>query len=908
LAFWKNVFAGLRGMLRKRQAEQELDDELRDFLDKSIGEKMRLGMTREEAHRAARLEMGGVEVVKENVRAASWETHLETLWSDLRFGARLLRFNKVFAGAAILSLALGIGANTAIFQLLDAVRLRTLPVKNPQELASVRIDQRKGMSGRSHGRYSELTYAMWEQIRAQQQGFSNIFAFSPTEFNISPSGQVHEVQALWVSGEFFETLGVVPALGRLLTVADDRPGCASSGVVISHSFWQHEYGGDQSVVGRTVSLNRHPFAILGVAPAGFYGVEMGRYFDIAAPICTEPIVDGAEDAMLPQRDSWWLAAMGRLKPGWSVERASAQVKTISPGLFEATLPPEFNPGQAKRFLAYQLGAFPAGTGVSDLREDYESPLWLLLGLAALVLVIASANLANLLLARASAREKEMGMRMAIGASRWRLIRQLLAESLLLAGIGAFLGALLARSLSQVLVASLSTQNNPLFVELGTDWRVLGFTIGLAVVTCVLFGLAPAMGATNVSPGVVLKESGRGTTGGRSRFGLRRILVVSQIALSLTLLVGALLFARSLGKLASVDAGFQSDGILLTDIDFTSLNLSQERRVTFTKELLDRVRAIPGVDSAAISKVVPLSGSGEVHDILPGVSSTPEDQISSAAFNRVSPGFFETLKTPLIAGRDFDEHDLAGAPLVAIVNETFARKFMKDKNPVGTLVRVRQMSTISGPYEIVGLVKDTKYEDLREKAQDILYTPLAQLDRADTDAQILIRSNAPVSALISSVKSVANGANPDMDVSFDVYRQMIDEGLLRDRLMARLSGFFGGLAVLLAVIGLYGVISYMVARRRNEIGIRMSLGADRGSIIRLVLRESLLLLAIGLTLGIALALGASSAAASLLFGLKAHDAGTLILATLILATIAMVASYVPALRASRLDPVDALRHE
>jgi len=908
MAVWREFSAGIRGLFGKRRVEQELDDELRDFLEKSTVEKMRAGMTREEAHRAARIEMGGVEGVKENVRSASWETHLETLWSDLRFGARLLRFNPMFAGAAILSLALGIGANTAIFQLLDAVRLRTLPVKNPQELASVRIDRPHGMSGRTGGRYPELTYAMWEQIHGQQQGLSGVFAFSPTEFNISPSGEIHNVQALWVSGEFFETLDVEPALGRLLTVADDKPGCTSSSVVISNSFWQREYGSDRTVVGRSISINRHPFQIIGVAPAAFYGVEMGRYFDIAAPLCAEPIVDGTEDAMLTRRDGWWLAAMGRLKPGWTAERASAQLRTISPGLFETTLPPEFNPAQAKRFLAYRLGAFPADTGVSDLREDFQSPLELLLGLAALVLIIASANLANLLLARASAREKEMGMRMAVGASRWRLIRQLLAESLLLAGIGAFLGALLARSLSQILVASLSTQGNPLFVDLETDWRVLGFTISLAVVTCILFGLAPAIRATNVSPSLVLKESGRGTTDGRSRFSLRRILVISQIALSLTLLVGALLFARSLGKLAAVDAGFQRDGILVTDIDFTSLNLPPERRISFAKELLDRVRAIPGVDSAAMATVVPLSGSEEIHDILPGVSGPPQEDHSTSAFNRVSPGFFRTMRTPLIAGRDFDEHDVAGAPLVAIVNETFARKFIKDGNPVGTLLRVRRMSTVLGPYQIVGLVKDTKYADLRETDQEVMYTPVSQVDRPDTDAQILIRSNAPLPVLISSVKSVANGANPNMDVSFLVFHQMIEEGLLRDRLMARLSGFFGVLAVLLAVIGLYGVISYMVARRRNEIGIRMSLGADQGSIIGLVLRESLWLLGIGLTLGVALALAASSAASSLLFGLKAHDASTLVMATVILAVIALAASYIPALRASRLDPLEALRHE
>jgi len=833
---------------------------------------------------------------------------VQTLWRDLRYALRMLEKSPGFTAVAVLTLALGIGANTAIFQLLDAVRLRTLPVKNPQELASVRIDQRHGASGSSNGRYSDLTYAMWEQIHAQQQAFSSLFAFSPTEFNISPSGQIHNVEALWVSGEFFAALGVEPALGRLLTAADDHPGCGSSGVVISNSFWQHEYGGDRSVVGRNVSINRHPFQIIGVAPAGFYGVEMGRYFDIAAPLCAEPIVDGSEGAMLQRRDGWWIASMGRLKPGWTVERASAQLRTISPGLFEATLPPEFNSEQSKRFLAYKLAAFPAGTGVSDLRDDFESPLWLLLGLAALVLIIASANLANLLLARASAREKEMEMRMAVGASRWRLIRQLLAESLLLASIGAFLGGLLARSLSEVLVASLSTQSNPLFVDLGTDWRVLGFTTGLSVLTCVLFGLAPAIRATNVSPSLVLKESGRGTTDGRSRFGLRRILVVSQIALSLALLVGALLFARSLGKLVSVDAGFQRDGILVTDIDFTSLNLPPERRISFAKELLDRVRAIPGVESAAIAMTLPLSGNGEIHDILPGVSGPPQEDLSSAAFNRVSPAFFRTLRTPIIGGRDFDEHDVAGAPLVAIVNETFARKFIKEGNPVGTLLRVRRMSKIFGPYQIVGLVKDTKYVNLREAAQEILYTPLAQVDQPHADAQIVIRSNAPLTGLISSVKSVANGANPNMDVSFVVFHQMIDEGLLRDRLMARLSGFFGVLAAVLAAIGLYGVISYIVATRRNEIGIRMALGASRADVVRTILRPTLLLLVCGVAIGVVLALAVGRSAGSLLFGLKPYDPFTLIGASALLLLLGIVAGFVPVYRASRLDPMVALRHE
>jgi putative ABC transport system permease protein len=907
MGLWTNLSGGLRGLFRKQQAEQELDDELRDFLEKSTADKMRVGMTREEAHRATRLEIGGVEAVKENVRSASWETHLESLWSDLRFGARLLRFNPLFAGAAILSLALGIGANTAIFQLLDAVRLRTLPVKNPQEIARIAIDKRTGASGDFTSRYSDLTYAMWVEIHAQQQAFSNLFAWSPTQFNIAPSGEVHNVQGLWVSGEFFQTLGLEPTLGRFLNSADDTPGCSTGGAVISYSFWQHQYADDHSVIGRALTLNRRTFEIIGVTPANFYGVEVGRYFDVAVPLCTEPAIMG-EDSQMKSRSGWWLASMGRLKPGWTIERATVQLQAISPALFEATLPTDYNIENTKHFLANRFGAFSADSGVSDLRKDYEQPLWLLLALAALVLLIASANLANLMLARASAREREMGLRMAVGASRGRLIRQLLAESLLLAAVGAVLGALLAHNLSQLLVASLSTQRDPLFVELGTDWPVFGFTAGLAVLTCVFFGLAPAMRATSVSPGVVLKEGSRGTTEGRGRFGLRRILVVSQIALSLTLLVGALLFARSLAKLTSVETGFRQTGILVTDIDFSSLKLSNERRVSFGRELLSRIRTIPGVDKAATAETVPLSGNEEFHDILPGISDPPTDQNPISAFNHVSSGFFETLKTPLLAGRDFNDHDVAGSPLVAIVNETWARKILKTSNPVGTMFRVRRLSKISGPFEIVGLVKDTKYGELREEPLQIVYLPLLQDPRPDQDSQILIRSGLALPELTSGVKDAASSAHPGLDVNFFSFHTMIEEGLLRDRLMAKLSGFFGVLAVLLAVIGLYGVISYMVARRRNEIGIRMSLGADRRSIIALVLRESFWLLSIGLTLGIALSLAATRAATSLLFGLKPHDVATLAMATAILAVIAVAASYIPALRASKLDPMDALRNE
>lgn len=906
MPFLRNITSGLLSLFRKKHADRELNEELSGFLEMAANEKIKQGLTRRDALRAVRLERGNLEVTREEVRSATWESFFETCWQDLRYATRQLRASPLFTAAAILSLALGIGANTAIFQLIDAVRLRALPVKNPQEIARIAIDHRGSASGNFSTRYPDLTYAMWEQIRKQQQGFSEVFAWGPTGFNIAPGGEVHNVQGLWVSGDFFETLGVAPALGRLLGPEDDQPGCGSPAVAISYSFWQHEYGGERSVLERTLTINRQPFRIIGVAPPDFTGVEVGRYFDVAAPLCSEPLVDG-EYSQLKNRSGWWLSVLGRLKPGWSIERASAQLRAISPGLFEATLPPEFNPSNAKHFLQYKLGVFAADSGLSDLRRSYEDPLCLLLGLAGLVLLIASANLANLMLARASAREKEIGVRLALGAGRGRLVRQLLAESLLLALIGAATGAILARDLGQVLIASLSTPHDPLFLNLATDWRMLGFTMGLAVLTCVLFGLAPALRATSVAPGVVLKESARGTTAGRSRFGLRRVLVVAQIALSLMLLVGALLFARSLNNLAGLDAGFRQNGILVADIDFTPLNIPKDGRIAFSNDLLQRVRAIPGVESAALATIVPMSGNGIGHDILWGETGEPEGDPPIAAFNIVSPGYFETLQTKILSGRDFDERDTAAAPKVAIVNEAFAKRFAKGANPLGLKFRVRRLQSTQ-LYEIIGLVRNTKYMDLREDYWRIVYTAKAQYDDPGTDAQILVRSRAGLVGLTSAIKRAAESVNPNMDISFSTLRTTIEEGLLRDRLMARLSGFFAALAVVLAVIGLYGVMSYMVAQRRNEIAIRMALGAEPANIIKLVMRESGTLLFAGLVIGVALALGGGHAATAMLFGLRPGDPLTLGTALLSLSLVAALASLFPARRASRNDPMTALRDE
>jgi putative ABC transport system permease protein len=827
---------------------------------------------------------------------------LENLLQDARHGLRLLLLNPGFALVAILSLALGTGANTAIFQLLDAVRLRTLPVQHPEQLAIVKIGNFENGSGSFSSRYSQATNPQWEQIRAQQQGFSGIFAWSPERRNLSHGGEIREANVLWVSGDFFDVLGVKPQAGRLLNASDDHRGC-SGAAVISDSFWRSEYGASSNVFQKPIALDGHPFDIIGVTPPAFFGVEVGRTFDVAIPLCVDPILRG-EYAKQDVRDAWWLALMGRLKPGWTLDRATAQLEAISPALFEATLPPKFQADDVKFYLAYKLKAFPAENGFSELRSDYSNPLWMLLAIAGLVLLIACANLANLMLARASAREKEIAVRLALGASRSRLIRQLLSESLLLAFAGAISGILLARMLSGVLVAMISTQSDTMFLDLATDYRVLGFTAALAVITCILFGLAPALRATKSSPASAMRASGRGLTADRERFGLRRILVVTQVALSLVLLVGALLFAGSLRNLMSVDAGFRQDGILIANLGFGSLKIPVDRRVEYRRQLVEKIRAIPGVISAAHTRIRPLSGSGWNEEVLIDGKKKAGSSLSS-----ITPGYFATLGTSLVAGRDFDSHDVANGVHVAIVNEAFVKKLYDGANPVGKRFGFEgDKGEVPPVFEIVGVVKNTKYYELREDFRPIAFFPDAQDGRPNQSANIVIRAGIPLSALIPAVKRSVAEISPDIDVDFHPFKTQILDGLLQERLMATLSGFFGALAAILAVIGLYGVISYMVARRTNEIGIRMALGADGGGIVRLILREAMLLLGIGLVAGAALALAAARTASSMLFGLKPYDPATLAFAIATLALVAIAASYIPARRAAGVDPLVALREE
>lgn len=832
---------------------------------------------------------------------------LESAWQDARFGARLLRLNKGFFAVAVISLALGIGANTALFQLLDAIRLRLLPVSHPEELARLEIAKNSHCcSGNFSMNHSDFTYPQWEQIRDHQQAFSGVFAWSSRRFNLSTSGEVHFVEGLWVTGDFFKTLGVKPVMGRLLSSGDDRPGCGSSGVVISYPFWQRQFAGDASVTGKQLSLDGRRLDIVGVTPPGFFGVEVGRGFDVAVPACAEPLIDGV-NSHLAKRDHWWLAITGRLKPGWTVQRAAQQAAAISPQVFGATVPANYQPDQAKYYTQYKLTALPGGSGVSDLRERYEEPVFLLLGIAGLVLLIACSNLANLLLARASTRQREMAVRLAIGANRGRLIRQLLLECLLLTLIGTVFGALLAQLLCRYLVSFLSTGNNPLFLALSPDWRVLGFAAAVGVITCILFELTPALRATRTAPASAMKSSGRGLTADRQRFGLGRALVVSQVALSLVLLVAALLFVRSLRHLLTLDAGFRQDGLLITSVDARLLNLSQPARAALFREVLERVRQTPGVAQAAFSRLTPINGGGWNEFIeFPGRASQKR---MLSWFNSVGAGYFHVMGTALVAGRDFNDRDSTSTPPVAIVNEEFVKKFFGAANPIGKTFRV-----LVGPgepqqsYQIVGIVRNAKYLRLREDFMPTAFVAESQNVQPRTGLDFVVYSTAAPGPLMAAIKKTVLETNPGLSLEFTVFRNQLRESLLRERLVASLSGFFGVLAVVLSTVGLYGVISYMVARRRNEIGIRIALGANRATIANLIVKEAGLLLGTGLAIGTALALAAGRAAGSLLYGLRPNDPSSIALAIAFLAIVALLASFLPALRAARVEPIVALRDE
>jgi predicted permease len=892
-------------MWRNGRSQTDFSEEIRAHIQMEADRLRGEGLSEAEAFAQARREFGNVTRAQERFYESNrLFLAVENALRDLRYGVRVLSRSPAFSLVSILSLALGIGANVALFQIIDAVMLRSLPVPNPQELVRLQWEEGSQMAGNHTDVPAEFSYPQWDLLRQKRKLFSSMFAWSNSDLSLTPTGEIRFAKGMYASGELFATLGVQPEIGRMLMSADDRPGCGVGLAVLSHSFWQRECGGDPSALGRKISIWGHPVEIIGVAPAWFTGVEVGKHFDVAVPLCARPGLQ--EGKALDDRQSFWLGVFARLKPGVTVRQASTYIETMTPGILESTIHPGYRPDTVKNYLKSRLEATPGGTGYSALRRDVTRPLLVLLAIAGLVLLIACANLANLMLARASARQAEIGIRLSLGASRGRVVWQLLSESMLLALSGCVLGAALAQLLSRYLIASFGNSTESPYLDLSLDWRMFAFMAGVSILACLLFGLAPALRATRA--GSVAKAGGRGLTATRQRFTLQRVLVASQIALSLILVLTSLLFVRSFSKLVMLDPGFQEDGVLIVGVGLNDAGPEAGRLMIF-QGILDALRHTSGVDHAAIVQIPPLSGNEWDGDIRIDGAASGAEAAANVHFNRVGEGYFQTMAIPMYAGRDFNARDALGSPEVAIVDQSFSARFFHGQNPLGRTFHP-EVSPGETPrhVQIVGIVKRTKYDSLQNEFAPLVYQPVAQDPKQDQGAWFAVHSRLPAGATTAAVRHSLARLNPNFIMIFNSLPVMAQDSVRRESLLAKLSGFFGLLAVILATLGLYGVSSYVVAQRRHEIGLRLALGARRRTILSMMLTQSCVLLLAGLSFGLVVALAAGRLAQSLLFELKPNDPSTIGVAIVGVSLVSFLASLIPALKAANVPPMAALREE
>ena len=818
--------------------------------------------------------------------------------TELRDAWRALRATPLVTAVAVLSLALGIGANTAMFSIVDALLLRALPVRHAERLTLLTDGERP------HG----WPNPVWEAVRERADLFDGAAAYGTSRFDLAVRGQEDPVDGLWASGRLFETLGVGAALGRVLGEADDRRGGGPEGpvAVISHAFWQRRFGGAPDVVGRTVTLDRVPVTIVGVTGPGFFGADVGRTFDVAVPLGAEPLLRGKE-SRLDRRSDWWLQIMIRLRPGQSAEQATATLRALQTRIADESRPANMRPDEAARFLDDPFTLRPAATGSSRLRARYERPLLTIAAVVGLVLLIACGNIANLLLARATARRHELSVRTALGASRWRLARLLLAEGVLLSAAGAALGVLLAVWGSRGLVAQLSTGANRVFLDVGVDWRMLAFTAAVAVSTALLFATVPALRAARAAPMEAMKAQGR-STASRRRVGLAGSLVMAQVALSMVLLTAALLFVRTFSTLVARDLGFQRERALVVGVDARRTGLEADGRGALYERVREAALAVPGVSHAALSVNTPVSGDTRNWDMaFPHLPSLPRSE-RIIMMNVVGPGWFAALGTPVVAGRDFDARDRLGAPRAVIVNRAFARKYYGGESPLGRLISEEPRPGPSrAPLEIVGVVGDAVYESAREAPPPTMYWAFAQQERPQSGATLTVRAAAgPPGALAHAVSAAVTGVHPDLALTVRPLSALVDDALVQERLVATLSGFFGALALLLSALGLYGITAYAVSQRRTELGIRLAVGASPNGVMRLVLGRSALLVGGGLAVGAAASWWLARFVDALVYGAPARDPATAAAAAAGLVTIGTLAAWLPARRVARLDPARVLR--
>lgn len=828
---------------------------------------------------------------------------VSTLARDLRFALRQMRQTPIVSGVALLSLALGIGANVAIFSLVNALLLKALPVHEPERLVVLAYNYTPTPS-------QSMTHVQWEYLRDHHDTFAGMLTSGGARFNLNTGGESQPVDGLFVNGQYFDTLGVQPMLGRTFTPNDDRRGGGVDGpvAVISYGFWQRHFGGDPSVLGKPLALDGRPFTIIGVTPPEFFGVTVGRTFDVAVPLGAEPILRGAESA-LDHRSFWWLTTLARLAPGQTLEQAQSRLQALQPRLRDATMPQDWRPQDQANYIKEPLILTPAATGISNLRARYSQPLYVLLGIVGLVLTIACANMANLLLAQSVARRRELAVRLSLGAGRFQLVRQLLVESIMLSMLGATLGLGLAVWGSRALVAMMSTRAAPLTIDLSMDWRVFGFAAAIGAITGLLFGVVPALRGTRVAPADALRDHSRGVVSGGGRLNFGHALVALQVALSFVLVFGSILFVRTLVDLTSQHMGFVTERVLIASVNLRRTGIAPDGRAAVYARLQDAVTAVPGVEAASGAAITPIGGATWNQRIAVAGYDAPERERLSM-FNSVTPSYFKTLGTPILAGRDIEAADAKGRPVVAVVNEAFARKFMGGQNPVGRTFTIEQFGTDrkDAQVEIIGLAGNAKYRALREEDQPTTYVPIAQHDSVFASFFMPIKTVGPPMAARASVLAAIAAVNKDIVVSFKTFEEDLNAAVTQERLIATLSAFFGGLALLLAALGLYGVMSYSVTRRKNEIGIRMALGAAPDTVIGLVLRNVALITATGLVVGAAASVGTGRFINSLLFNLAASDRTMIALTAVTLALAAAIAGYLPARCAARIDPMTALRED
>ncbi len=908
---WLNrTIGGLRALFTKSRVDLDLDEELFAYFDAAVERHMQAGMSRDAATRAARIEMGSTTAVKQHVREAGWESRLEDLWQDARYGVRTLRKSPGFTLVAVLTLALAIGANTAIFSIVNGLMLRALPVTAPEQLALVST-----VHTIEDGFTAGFNYKVTEQIRehATHLGRSVSWSVFHSRLDLAQGGEADRVDGLFVSGNFFNELGVVPLVGRSFTADEDRLADPRSHVaIISHGLWQRRFGGDAAAVGRTILIERVPVTIVGVTPPQFLGPEVGRAFEIALPIGSAPLVLHNEGWGAGGFDPSYLAVMLRLAPGQSLESTTTALRGMHRQIITASmLPNEIWGENQESQLKDPLVVVPAAAGTSDLRREYSRAVVTILVIAALVLLIACANIASLMVARGAARSRELSLRLALGAPRRRLIQQLLVESLILASMGAVVGLLVATWASDALVTQMSTWFDRVTLDVTLDWRVVSFTLLVTLATALLFGLTPAFRASSLTPVVALKDPVSSGEGGRSRGGL----VAAQVALSLLLVITAGLFIRTFDRLLAVPLGFDRNRVLVVEVDGSRTASAPGARTALYERLASVVTELPAVAAAGASLNTPANhGVTLVADYLaPGMPELPPME-RRAIVNFVTPDWFHTYGLAVRAGRVISAHDTRQAPLIAVANDAFARKFFPGHDAVGGTIR-EAIGPPERPKEsrtVVGIVGNALDQSLRREPYPTLYLPISQWptffpEPAQISVSVRARSGSPV-ALARGVAERLMTADRNLSFTFRPLEDQIDAASHQERLIAWLSAFFGGLALILAAVGLFGIASSTVVRRRTEIGIRMALGAQRHDVVRLALRQTILATAAGLAIGLAAAAMLTRYLEAMLFGITPLDPVTFVTAPAVLAVVALVACFLPARRATSIDPMVALRCE